>query len=116
MKMTKLLIPAAIALLTLFVAAGCGDNTVEGCLNKANEYATGGDWKRALKYTRKARSLLRKMSPLWFSVPLPPKRQVSAIWRSVPPPRRSAAILTAFPRNIRSGGSSPRIRPDMPKR
>ncbi len=57
MKMTKLLIPAAIALLTLFVAAGCGDNTVEGCLNKANEYATGGDWKRALKYTRKATEL-----------------------------------------------------------
>lgn len=55
--MTKLLIPAAVALLTLFVAAGCGDNTVEGCLNKANEYASSGDWKGALKYTRKATEL-----------------------------------------------------------
>lgn len=54
---TKFFILIIIAFVTIYLITGCSDNTVEGCLNKANERASRGDWKNALKYTQKATEL-----------------------------------------------------------
>lgn len=40
--------------LVFLLPAGCGSNTADGCLARASERASGGDWNGALKLARRA--------------------------------------------------------------
>ncbi|WP_294482793.1 hypothetical protein [uncultured Victivallis sp.] len=52
---------AAIAL--LFLAVGCGPDTVDECLNAGAGYGARGEWKKALKMAERAESLSENSVP-----------------------------------------------------
>lgn len=60
--MTGLLCGAAAAAL-LFLAVGCGPDTVDECLNAGAAYGAKGDWKKALKMAERAESLAENNVP-----------------------------------------------------
>ncbi|WP_294506863.1 hypothetical protein [uncultured Victivallis sp.] len=61
-RMTGILC-CGVAAALLILAAGCGPNTVDECLNAGAAYGANGDWKKALKMAERAESLSENSVP-----------------------------------------------------